>query len=227
MRRVLAIVLCVLAPLAPASAAASGEALFEKFLEAVGGRADWAAAKGTMNDSQQNRSGDPPVVRASIWMDFTAPRFRIETRGPDFTTVRVIDGLRSWRLLRDGKIEAVPADLFADDMNWYGAHVYRSIHRLAVRDPLLSVAVGKNGRLEVFEQGKRLIWFRLDARGEPFAFGQRDDEAGTICGPWEFEAGGIKHPFWVSQPDGAWRANIKALEVNPRIDAELLERPRS
>ncbi|MBP6014766.1 MAG: hypothetical protein KBA31_21265 [Alphaproteobacteria bacterium] len=208
-------------------AVASADVTVEKMLGALGGRAVWASTTSTMNDSQQNRTTDPSVVRASIWLDFTAPRFRIETRAPDFTTVRVIDGERSWRRLRDGKIEAVPADLCAEDMLWYGAHVYRSIHRLAARDAKLSVALGQDGRLEIFEDGKRLIWFKLDPRGEPFAFGSRDDDNGSICGPWEFSAGGLKHPIWVSNPEGTWRANIKALELNPKLGPELLARPAS
>ena len=207
------------------SAAASADATVEKMLSVLGGREVWASTTSTMNDSQQNRAAEPVVVRASIWLDFAAPRFRIETRGPDFTTVRVIDGERSWRRLRDGKVEAVPPDLYAEEMLWYGAHVYRSIHRLAARDPKLSTVSGKDGRLEVFEDGKRLIWFKLDPRGEPYAFGARDDDSGSVCGPWEFVVGGLKHPLWVARPDGTWRANIKALELNPKMDSALFARP--
>jgi hypothetical protein len=223
MRRALWFVAFILGA-ASATAGPSDDAV-EKMLGALGGRSVWAATTSTMNDSQQNRAADPAVVRALIWLDFTQPRFRIETRGPGFTTVRVIDGERSWRRLRDGKIEAVPADLYAEEMSWYGAHVYRSIHRLAVRDPKLSTGLGADGRLEVFEDGKRLIWFKLDPRGEPFAFGSREDNIGTVCGPWEFAAGGLKHPIWVSRPDGTWRANIKALELNPQMGPGLMARP--
>jgi hypothetical protein len=159
MRRALWFVAFILGA-ASATAGPSDDAV-EKMLGALGGRSVWAATTSTMNDSQPNRAADPAVVRALIWLDFTQPRFRIETRGPGFTTVRVIDGERSWRRLRDGKIEAVPADLYAEEMSWYGAHVYRSIHRLAVRDPKLSTGLGADGRLEVFEDGKRLIWFKL------------------------------------------------------------------
>jgi hypothetical protein len=211
---------------APATAGPADDTV-ERMLSALGGRAVWASTTSTLNDSQQNRAADPAVVRALIWLDFAAPRFRIETRGPDFTTVRVIDGERSWRRLRDGKIEPVPADLYAEEMLWYGAHVYRSIHRLAVRDPRLSTRIGADGRLEVLEDGKRLIWFKLDPRGEPYAFGARDDDNGTISGPWEFAAGGLRHPLWVSRPDGTWRANIKVLELNPRFGPDLMARPAS
>lgn len=213
--------------LAASAVAAPGDQAVEKMLAALGGREIWASTTATLNDSQQNRVSDPAVVRALIWLDFTAPRFRIESRAPDFTVVRVIDGDRHWRRLRDGKIEAIPPELLAEDMAWYGAHVYRSIHRLASRDSKLTTGIGKDGRLEVFEEGKRLIWFKLDPRGEPYAFGARDDDAGTVCGPWEVDKGGLKHPLWVSRPDGTWRANLKVLELNPAIGPDLLARPAS
>lgn len=210
----------------PAVASQADLATVERMLNALGGRAVWAATTSTMNDSQQNRSEEPAVVRSVIWLDFTAPRFRIETKAPEFSTARVINGAESWRRLRTGMIESVPADLYDEDMKWWGAHVYRSIHRLAARDPKLTTAMGKDGRLEVFEGGQRLIWFRLDPRGEPYAFGQWNDEAGTVCGPWEFVEGGMKHPIWVSNPAGTWRANIKALALNPKIDAAMLAWPQ-
>jgi hypothetical protein len=39
--------------------------------------------------------------------------------------------------------------------------------------------------------------------------------------------GGLKHPTWVSRPDGTWRANIKGLELNPKMGPELMSRPAS
>lgn len=202
-------------------------AAVEKMLSAIGGRQAWATLTGTVNDSQQNRPGDPTVVRAVITMDFEQPRFRIDTIGPGLATTRVVNGKKSWRRTRDGAVEDLPADVYADDMRWYGAHVYRTIHRLAADDKALSSRLGEDGRLEVIENGERLIWFRLDAKGEPFAFGFRGDDKGTICGPWEFDAVGIKHPIWVSNTDGTWRANARSVTLNPKIDDAFLSRPRA
>ena len=64
-------------------------------LSAIGGRSAWAAVKNTVNDSQQNRPEEPTVVRAVITMDFTRPRFRIDTTAPGIRIARVIDGDRS------------------------------------------------------------------------------------------------------------------------------------
>ena len=110
-------------------------------------------------------------------------------------------------------------------MRWYGAHLYRTIHRMAAKDPAFAYRLAGDGRLEIVEGGKRLLWFRLDAKGEPFAFGARDDDAGSLCGPWEFDAVGVKHPIWVSNADGSWRANAKSVTLNPVISDETLARP--
>jgi hypothetical protein len=63
----------------------------------------------------------------------------------------VIDGERSWRKTRDGRIEPVPEQLLADDLKWYAGHVYRTIHRVARRDPAIELGEGTDGRLEVYE----------------------------------------------------------------------------
>lgn len=205
--------------------ASAADAQSRRMLAALGGREAWAAARNTANDSQQNLTGDPSVLRVVITMDFERPRFRIETTGPGLHLVRVIDGERSWRKTREGRIEPVPGPVLAEDLTWYGGHVYRTIHRVARGDPALSLAEGKDGRLEVHEKGKRIAWFKLDSRGEPYAFGAHANDIGSVCGPWEFQAGGIRHPLWVSSVDGTWRAMVKSLSVNVPLGDELFVQP--
>lgn len=210
----------------PAAAnSADAEAMAERMLAAIGGREAWANLKNTINGSQQNRVGEPTVVYAVISMDFEAPRFRIETTAPGLHLVRVIDGDNHWRLTRDGNIEEVPDDLLADDLGWYATHLYRTIHRLAARDPALSIRVNELGRLEIYEGEKRLRWFALDAKGEPYAFGSGDNEVGSISGPWDYVQDGIHHPRWVSNADGTWRAAIQALAVNVPLSDVIFARP--
>jgi hypothetical protein len=216
--------LCLCSSLATADPPSADEQA-ARMLAAIGGRAAWAAASNTVNDSQQNRAGEPAVVRAVITMDFERPRFRIETTGPDLHLIRVIDGERNWRKTREGRIEPVPEQVIADDLRWYAGHVYRTIHRIARGDPALRLVNGDGGRLEVHEGGNRIAWFKLDSRGEPYAFGAHADDVGSLCGPWEFEAAGIRHPLWVSSADGTWRAMIKSLAVNVPVDDSLFARP--
>ncbi|QJR14766.1 hypothetical protein [Usitatibacter palustris] len=205
--------------------AQDAEALAEKMLTALGGRAAWAATTNTVNDSQQNWDGDPSVLRAVITMDFERPRFRIESRGEGLHVIRVIDGDKSWRMTRDGKISAVPPELFADELKWYRGHVYRTLHRIAKRDPVIKLAVGKEGRLEVFEGETRIAWYLLDRANQPYRYGANEDDAGSLFGPWDAEKSGIRHPVYVTRTDGKWRAMLKRLEVNVSLDEALFARP--
>lgn len=202
------------------------EQQIERMLAAIGGRTAWAALTSTVNDSQQNRLENPTVVRSVITIDFTRQRFRIETTAPGIKVVRVIDEARNWRLTRQGSIEAIPADVLKEDLDWYAAHVYRTLHRIAMRDPSLRLASGPRDRLEVYESNKRIAWFALDERGEPYAFGAHNDDVGSICGPWDFSQDGIRHPIWVARPDGSWRAAIKSLTVNAKLSDAMFARPQ-
>ncbi|MGQ0800399.1 MAG: hypothetical protein ACT4NL_09850 [Pseudomarimonas sp.] len=206
---------------------AAAEALAERMLQRLGGRTAWAGLRGTINDSLQNRLEDPTVIHAVIAMDFTAPRFRIDSTAPGIRVARVIDGDRDWRLTREGEIRDLDADLRAEDLRWYQGHVYRTLHRVAARDPALSLRLAEDGRLEVLEHATRIFWFRLDAAAEPYSFGAHDDEQGTLSGPWAHVEGDIRHPVWVSNRDGTWRARLTRLELNPTLPDSLFERPES
>lgn len=213
--------------LAPAfEAVASGaEDPSERLLSALGGRGAWAAARATLNDSRQDWDGEPPVLRVVITMDFERPRWRIETRGENLHLVRVVDGERHWRLTREGTVAPVSEATLASDRRWYAGHVYRTLHRIARRDPALRVTTAADGRIEVREGGERLVWFRLDRRGQPYRYGAHADDTGSIFGPWEREGGGIRHPVWVSREEGKWRAMLERLEVNPPLDDALFVPP--
>ncbi len=211
---------------APAESPAGGaDVLADRMLAAIGGRERWASLRNTVNDSLQFRLEEPFVVRAVIRMDFTQPRFRVDTTAPGLTLARVMDGERHWRLNRAGVVEDVPAEILAEDRRWHAGHVYRTIHRVAARDPALRVAVNDKGRLEVHEGAARIAWFALDARGEPYAFGAHDDEVGSISGPWNFVQDGIHHPAWVARPDGSWRAAVQALAINAEFNEADFARP--
>jgi hypothetical protein len=214
---------------ASASAAAlpleQAEALAERMLASLGGRAAWANARNTVNDSRQDWDGEPAELRVVITMDFERPRIRIETWGRGLHVVRAIDGDRHWRLTRDGKVEPLSPELLEGDRRFHAGHVYRTLHRIARRDPAIRLAVGKDRRLEVYESGKRIAWYALDRRGQPYLYGAHDDEAGSIFGPWLHEEGGIRHPVWVTRDGGKWRALLTKLQVNAPLEEEMFTRP--
>lgn len=203
----------------------SAEAVADRMLAAIGGRETWAGLRNTINGSQQNRVGEPTEVYAVITMDFERPRFRIETVAPGLHLARVIDGENSWRQGRDGKIEDVDDEFFAEEMRWYASHLYRTIHRVAARDPALTLIINDTGRLEVYEADQRIRWFELDAAGVPYRFGSFDNDVGAISGPWDFVQDGIHHPTWVSNAEGTWRASIQALSINVPLRDHTFARP--
>ena len=217
MKRCFLAVVCMACALAHASA----EAVAERMLSALGGRAAWAAAKNTVNDSRQDWDGEPPELRVVITMDFERPRLRIETWGRALHVIRVVDGDKDWRLMRDGKVAALPPELREGDLRFYAGHVYRTLHRIARRDPALSLRIGSEQRLEVLEGDRRIAWYILDRRGEPYRYGSHEDDVGAIFGPWTHEAGGIRHPAWVTREGGKWRAMLRGLEVNVPIEGRF------
>lgn len=199
----------------------------DQMLEALGGRIAWADLRNTINGSLQNRVDEPTVVYAVITMDFQKPRFRIETTARDLHLIRVINGDKNWRLRRSGNVEDVPKALVEEELRWYDAHLYRTIHRIAARDPAISLSLDDQERLQVFAGDERILWFRLDAKGEPYAFGSYDDEVGNLLGPWDFQQDGIRHPMWVSDSGGTWRAAVKTLSVNVPLQDHMFVRPGS
>jgi hypothetical protein len=229
MRTLLCLAMAFAIWLNPSSAAEMSDAdiLVERLLWATGGRLAWTAVESTVVYSQQYRRDDPTSVGAVVTTDYKQARVRIDTTGRDLQQVRVIDNGsdRAWRLNRAGPPEKVSEDSLARDLRHYTGHVYRTLQRIAIRDPQLKFAVGRKGSLEVYEGSTRLAWYSLDARGEPFAMGAYDDDVGVVCGPWELEKRGIRYPAWVARPDGSWRATLHSLAVNVRLDEELFAQP--
>jgi hypothetical protein len=223
--RTFLLAVALLLPAPHAAAATDAEQLAERMLASLGGREAWARARNTVNDSRQDWDGDPSELRVVITMDFERPRLRIETWGKDLHVIRVLDGDTHWRRARDGQIGPVPDSTLEIDRKFWAGHVYRTLHRVAARDPAISLAMGKEGRLEVHEAGKRIAWYALDRRGQPYQYGAHDDEVGGIFGPWEREANGIRHPVWVTRDGGKWRAMLNRLEVNVPLEAAIFARP--
>jgi hypothetical protein len=222
------VLLLLIGSLAVPSAAradAAAEAAVERMLQALGGRPAWARVTNTVNDSQQNILVDPPVLRVVITMDFERPRVLIDTTAPGLHVARAMNGDRHWRRNRAGELGPIPDDVLADDRRFHAGHVYRTLSRLARRDPALRVALGQDGRLEVHETGARIAWYLLDVRGEPYRYGAHGDDTGSVFGPWDRVQDGIHHPAWVSRPDGSWRAMLKELRVNVPLSDAMFERP--
>jgi hypothetical protein len=208
---------------AGAATTSDADLLADHLLWAIGGRVAWAGVTNTVLYSDQYRQSDGTAVGVVSTIDYQRSRLRIDTTGQTLQQIRIVtsEGDHSWRLDRQGRHEKVAEDSLARDLRRYTGHVFGTLQRIAVRDPKLRLATGRNGSLEVHEGSTRIAWYRLDARGEPYAIGAYDDNVGVICGPWELEKRGIRYPTWVSRPDGSWRATLRSLAVNTPIDDKL------
>ena len=198
----------------------AGVARAEALLAAMGGREAWSKVKFVHVEAIHDDVNIGEPFTNQIWNDFTAPRVRLEAKNAQIDRRRAIADGKGWRV-RDGERTALTPEQVEDERSWWEANVYRTLHRLAVRDPELQPrAVGAH-RLEIFRRdGKRLNWFVLNQRGEPMLFGTWDSEAGTTFGPLA-ASGAIKYPKWGARPDGSWRYEIVRLTTADTVPADV------
>jgi hypothetical protein len=192
----------------------------EALLAAMGGREAWSKVKFVHVEAIHDDVNIRDPYTNKIWNDFSAPRVRLEAKNAQMDRRRVIADGKGSRI-RDGERAALTPEQYEDERSWWEANVYRTLHRLAVRDPELQPrAVGDN-RLEIFRSdGKRLNWFVLNQRGEPMLFGTWESEAGTAFGPLA-PSGAIKYPKWGARPDGSWRYEIVRLTTAEAVPADV------
>jgi hypothetical protein len=222
--RSLALALLLLCANAPAAEEPAAQ-LADRMLAALGGRDAWARAK-EHGERLAPGLGWRSVRAARRDHDgIRQPRLKIETRGKDLHLIRVLDGDRSWRMSRDGSIGPLNPEVVTIDRRFWDGHVYRTLHRIAARDPALALASARKGASRCTRAGERIAWYALDRAGQPYLYGAHDDEVGGIFGPWEHQVAGIRHPAWVTREGGKWRAMLKRLEVNVPLDDAVFARP--
>lgn len=198
----------------------TGSARAERFLAAMGGRAAWAQVKFAHVEAVHDDIAIAEPFTNKIWNDFSAPRVRFEAKNASLDRRRAIADDTGWRW-REGTVTPLSPDQAEDDRRWWEANIYRTLHRLAVKDPDLTArAVGEH-RLEIFRaDGKRLNWFVLNRRGEPMLFGTWDSENGTSFGPLASNDT-IKYPKWGAISTGPWRYEIVRLVTADRVPADV------
>jgi hypothetical protein len=204
--------------------AASAEDLRDRLLAAIGGREAWAKASGYHVQATHYLADQETPFANRIWLDFKAPRVRIESdmaagarqRSMDLTAEPVV----AWRLSADGRHPLTPAEI-EEDRAWWNGNIYRTFHRLASGDPALSLEATTDGRLQVIEGGAPLLWIRVNRAGEPIAFamGNADPSAATLFGPLRTHDG-LRFPDFSVRDQGRWRAIIRSFEVDPALGPE-------
>jgi hypothetical protein len=224
MRVILAAFGALLLLVSPLAAADSdpGRAAADRLVAAMGGAEAWSRARGLIIRARHWEAGLDAPYDNLIQMSLDEPRMRFEGDNATMKRRRAVVGDKGWRVSETRDLSPMTAEQVADDLRWWEAHAYRTIGRLARKDATLTPKLAADGRLEVYgTDGVRLVWYRLNATGEPVAFGAWDNEAGTVFGPLVEREGGIRLPAWVTSADGAFRAVIveaAALPEPPKAD---------
>ena len=208
------------------TATESGEARTDRLLSAVGGRNAWARVNVVIVEATHYALTAPTTYDNRIVNDLTRPRVRFEGHAPGWDRWATIDGdTGTYRRDHEPVVER-GADRVASDNEWWAANLYRTLRRLAKKDPALTSQSVDEDRLEVFENGQLLNWFRLNEDGAPVLYGNNDpDSSGTIFGPLRSNPSGIRYPEWGAGENGAFRYRIEKFLVNPLVDDETFAIP--
>jgi hypothetical protein len=212
----LALVLCLAWLPAAAQVQVSAEQRRDALLDAMGSAAVWRQIVGARITSTHYSTATRLPYRNVIWNDFRRFRLHIEASNSELLRVFSYDGAQGWR--DDGsQVTPLAPERVADERAWWSANVYRTLHRLALPDPQLSVRLLGDGRLAVFEDGKGLLaWFALNPRGEPLRFGTSESAPGTLFGPLATHVSGARYPRWGTDSDGSWRYEVHDAEFSAR-----------
>jgi hypothetical protein len=196
-----------LASPASASAAESAAAVADKLVTAMGGRDAWAKLKGLGVAARHYSTDLPEPYDNQLYIAMEEPRMRFEALVDGVRRVRAVVGDRGWRWSETVPLSPMTPEQVKFDIDWWEAHVYRNVRRLAVRDPGVQPRLHTDGRLELYRpNGSRLMWYRLNQLGEPVAFGTFEHEVGSILGPLQTTEGGAKLPIFSASNDGSLRA---------------------
>ncbi len=200
--------------------AETGPERAERLLAALGGREAWAKVQFVHVEATHDQLNIRDPFTNRIWNDFTRPRVRFEAHNDAIDRRRVIaDG--AGRYARDGVVRDLTPQEVADELRWWEANIYRTLHRMAIGDPDLTPKAVGEYRLEIFRaDGRRLNWFLLNQRGEPHQFGTWDSEQGGAMGP-PASNGTVKYPAWGAVPDGSWRYVIRRFVTGESVPAEI------
>jgi hypothetical protein len=215
-RRVITIGLVLTLSLPQALAQTNAEQRRDALLDAMGGAAVWRQIVGARISATHYSTETRLPYRNVIWNDFSRFRLHIEASNSELLRVFGYDGDVGWRDDGSTVTPLAPARI-ADERAWWSANLYRTLHRLALPDPALSVRLIEGDRLGVIEDGKGLLaWFALNALGEPLQFGTDEKAPGTTFGPLASHISGARYPRWGTDSTASWRYEVHDAEFSSR-----------
>lgn len=204
----------------------TGKQRVARLLSAVGGKPAWSRVNIVIVEATHYALTAPNTYENRIVNDLTQPRVRFEGHAPGWDRWATIDGDTGTYRRDNAPVTERAADRVAADNEWWSANLYRTLRRLARNDSALTPQAVGEDRLEIFEEGELLNWFRLSEEGAPVLYGSSDPDAtGTIFGPLRSNPSGVRYPAWGAGENGAFRYEIINFSVNPLIDATAFAIP--
>lgn len=219
------------APLPAAAADADATASIDRYLEAVGGRGAWAAARGEYVLAVTTDPRRPLPYTFELCWDFTQPRTAERARFQSRTQRRGYESGDGWSFGRDvgtadGTLRTWSAEENATNEALWRAAFEVVTHRLAARDPDLSVRNGDAewaGWVEIAERGTPIARLLTDASGAPQRYRRLVDDTSIVFGPL-VDRGPIRFPLNGAFDPGA-RFEVIAIELYPEAPQAVFRRP--
>jgi hypothetical protein len=216
----------------PAAAVDTGATqVIDRYLDAVGGRAAWAAARGEYVLAMTMDPRRPLPYTFELCWDFTQPRTAERARFQSRTQLRGYESGLGWSFGREigsaeGAFRTWSAEEGATNESLWRAAFEVVTHRLAADDPDLSVRSGKGewaGWVEIAERETLIARLLTDEAGAPQRYRRLVDDTSIIFGPLA-DRGAIRFPQNGAFDPGA-RFEVIAIELYPEAPKAVFRRP--
>lgn len=200
------VVLLLLIGLASAKAYATdakAKAEIEKMLAAVGGRDIWRDASGFEMTEILYDAGTPlPVIRRYA-VDFRSPRIKETSVGSGLRRTNALNDVEGWTD-ENGVLMSWPAERHARWRSFWPGIPTRIFHLVASNDPSVT-AKWRDGVLDFYIGGDRVVWIGLDENGVPVAYGRADRHTETHFLGKPMRYGDVTLWSEATEPGGEWR----------------------
>lgn len=189
----------------------------DKMLEAVGGRDVWKSATGfTMSEILHTDQRELPVIR-EYWVDFETPRIMETAKAVGLRQTRALNGDSGWTM-RDGAVTGWDAETVNGWRSFWPGIPTRIFHLLASDDPSVTVK-WRDGVMDFFIEGQRVVWIATNEEGIPVAYGRDERHSDTHFLGKTLAYGDVNLWSVAIEPGEDWRVVM--------VDYKLLQEPHT